>query len=54
MYKGLVSKGIPEEINRIFGRKNLPSALGGKDFLEEVKSSFFSGKRHKEVPDSMN
>ena len=54
MYKGFVSKGTPEEINQIFGRKNLPSALGRKDFLDWVKSSFFSGKRHKEVPESKN
>jgi REP element-mobilizing transposase RayT len=52
MYKGFVSKGTPEEINQIFGRKNLPSALGRKDFLDWVKSSFFSGKHHKAVPES--
>ena len=52
MYKGFVAKGTPEEINGIFGRKNLPSALGRKEFLEWVKGSFFSGKRHKEVPES--
>jgi REP element-mobilizing transposase RayT len=51
-YKGFVSKGTPEEINRIFGRKNLPSALGSKNFLDWVKGSFFSRKRHKEVPES--
>jgi chromosomal replication initiation ATPase DnaA len=28
--------------------------LGRKDFLDWVKSSFFSGKRHKEVPESKN
>ena len=28
MYRDFVSKGTPGEINRIFGRKNLPSALG--------------------------
>jgi hypothetical protein len=54
MYKDFVSKGSAEEINRIFGRKNLPSALGSKDFLDWVKASFFSAKRHKEVPDSRN
>ena len=54
LYKGFVAKGTPEEITQIFGRKNLPSALGRKDFLEWVKSSFFSGKRHKEVPESKN
>jgi putative transposase len=51
-YKGFVSKGTPEEINRIFGRKRLPSALGSENFLAWVKGTFFSGKRHKEVPES--
>jgi putative transposase len=52
LYKAFVSKGTPEEINRVFGRKNLPSALGSKTFLDWLKGSFFSGKRHKEVPES--
>ena len=52
IYKDFVSKEIPEEINRIFGRKNLPSALGSKNFLNWVKDSFFLRKRHKEVPES--
>ncbi len=52
IYKDFVSKEIPEEINRIFGRKNLPSALGSKNFLTWVKDSFFLRKRHKEVPES--
>ena len=52
IYKDFISKEIPEEINRIFGRKNLPSALGSKNFLNWVKDSFFLRKRHKEVPES--
>ena len=52
IYKDFVSKEIPEEINRIFGRKNLPSALGSKNFLNWVKDSFFLRKRHKDVPES--
>ena len=52
IYKDFVSKEIPEEINRIFSRKNLPSALGSKNFLNWVKDSFFLRKRHKEVPES--
>ncbi|MCP4647950.1 MAG: transposase, partial [bacterium] len=51
-YKTFVTKETPEEINRILGRKNLPSALGSEIFLDWVKDSFFSGKRHKEVPES--
>lgn len=52
MYKGFVAKETPEEINRIFDRKNLPSALGSESFLTWMKGTFFLGKRHKEVPES--
>jgi putative transposase len=52
LYRVFVSKETPEEINQIFGRKNLPSALGGQNFLDWVKGSFFPGKSHKEVPES--
>ena len=52
MYRDFISKGVPEDINRILGRKNLPSVLGSKNFLDRVNDSFFSGKRHKEVPES--
>ncbi len=52
LYRDFISKGVPEDINRILGRKNLPSVLGSKSFLDWVKDSFFSGKRHKEVPES--
>ncbi|MBW1920837.1 MAG: transposase [Deltaproteobacteria bacterium] len=52
MYKGFVSKGVPEEINGIFLREKLPSALGSDRFLDWVKSSFFPAKFHKEVPES--
>jgi hypothetical protein len=41
MYKGFVSKGTREEINQIFGRKNLPSALGiGKKRLSGLGEEF--------------
>jgi REP element-mobilizing transposase RayT len=52
IYKNFVTRGSPEEINQIFSRKNLPSTLGSTAFLNWVKDSFFSGKRHKEVPES--
>ena len=52
LYRDFVSKGTPEENNRILGRKNLPSVLGSKNFLDWVKDSFLSGKHHKEMPES--
>ena len=52
IYRGFVTKGTPEEINSIFDRKNLPSALGSESFLAWVKGTFFSRTRHKEIPES--
>jgi chromosomal replication initiation ATPase DnaA len=51
-YKEFVSNESAEEINRILGRKKLPSMLGRSEFTEWVKRTFFSEKRHMEVPES--
>lgn len=51
LYKDFVSKGTLEGINKIFGRKKMPSVLGSQGFLDRVKGSFFSEKGHKEVPE---
>ena len=51
-YKEFVSDGSAEEINRILSRKKLPSMLGRSEFSEWVKRTFFSEKRHIEVPES--
>ena len=52
IYRDFISQKTPEEINRIFGGKKLPPILGSKGFLDWVKGSFSSEKRHKEAPDS--
>ena len=51
-YKEYISKRSPDEINAIFGKKNLPPTLGSDSFVEWVKRKFFEKKRHIEVPDS--
>ena len=51
-YKEFVSGESSEEINVILGKKKLPSMLGCNEFTEWVKRTFFSEKRHEEVPES--
>jgi len=51
-YKEFVSGQSPEEINLILGKKKFPSMLGGDEFMEWVKRTFFTEKRHMEVPES--
>ncbi|MBL7203713.1 MAG: hypothetical protein ISS63_05200 [Desulfobacteraceae bacterium] len=51
-YKAFISKETPKGINRILGRKNLPSVLGTEGFIKRIKGNFFDKKRHREIPDS--
>jgi REP element-mobilizing transposase RayT len=51
-YSHFVSKETPEEINQIFGRRNLPTAIGKKSFVDKIKEKFFVNKIHEEIPSS--
>ncbi len=51
-YKHFVSKETLEEINQIFGRRNLPTVIGRKRFVEKIKEKFFVNKTHEEIPSS--
>jgi REP element-mobilizing transposase RayT len=51
-YQRFVSKETPEEINQIFGRRNLPTIIGRKSFVDKIKDKFFANKSHEEVPES--
>lgn len=51
-YKEFVSGESAQEINMILGKKKLPSMLGRDEFIEWVKRTFFTEKRHMEVPES--
>ncbi len=52
LYKRFVLKETPEEINRIFGRKKLPSVLGSKGFIDWVKGKYFTLKDFGEIPET--
>ena len=52
LYKRFVIKKIPENINRIFGRRNLPTVLGSKSFIERIKDKFFNSKDFEEIPET--
>jgi REP element-mobilizing transposase RayT len=51
-YKQFVSKETLEEINRIFGRRNLPTVIGRTSFIDKIKEKFFEKKTHEEIPES--
>ena len=51
-YRAFISKETPEEINRILGRKNLPSILGTEGFRRRVKGKSLAKKRHGKIPGS--
>ncbi len=52
LYKRFVTQEIPEEINKILSRRNLPPVLGSKRFIDNVKDLFFSDKSHEEIPEA--
>jgi len=52
LYKQFVLKETPEEINKIFRRKNLPAVLGSKRFVDRLKDKFFNLKNYEEIPET--
>ena len=52
LYKRFILKETPEEINRIFRRRNLPAILGSKDFVDRIKERFFNLKNFEEIPET--
>ena len=50
LYKKFILKGTPEEINQIFGRRNLHAVLGSKSFVESIKDKFFYLNNFEEIP----
>ncbi|UCG66506.1 MAG: transposase [Deltaproteobacteria bacterium] len=52
LYKQFVSQEVPDEINKILGRRKLPPVLGSKKFIDKVKNLFFSDKSHEEIPEA--
>ncbi len=52
LYKQFVRKKTPEEINQIFGRRNLPAILGSKSFVDRIKDKFFNLNNFEEIPET--
>ena len=52
LYKQFILKETPEEINKIFGRRNLPAVLGSKTFVDWIKDNFFNLKEFEEIPET--
>ena len=52
LYKQFISQEVPDEINKILGRRKLPPVLGTKKFMDRVKDLFFSDKIHEEIPEA--
>ena len=51
LYKQFVLKESPEDINNIFARKNLPSVIGSKTFIDRIKEKYFNADNFEEVPE---
>jgi len=52
LYKQFVTKEVPDEINKILGRRKLPPVLGTKKFIDKIKDLFFSDRSHEEIPEA--
>ncbi len=50
LYRQFVLKETAEDINRIFGRRNQPSVLGDKSFIEKIKEKYFNPRDFIEIP----
>jgi len=51
-YRQFISEEDSEELKEVFRKKKLPSILGTKAFTDWVRDTFFSHKRHIEIPES--
>ena len=52
LYRRFVLKEAPEQINQIFGRRNLPTVLGSKRFVNRIKEKFFNSNNFEEIPET--
>ncbi|MCP3891746.1 MAG: transposase, partial [Desulfobulbaceae bacterium] len=53
-YRKFVQGEDSEEIEHFFSKKNLPSILGSRNFVEWVKAKYYQKKKHGEVPQAKN
>jgi putative transposase len=52
LYRQFVLKETPEDIDKLFAMKNLPSIIGSKGFIEKIKEKFFKINDFEEVPET--
>jgi hypothetical protein len=50
----LLSQDAKEDIYQLFNKKNLPSLLGSKEFINQIRSRFFAQLVHPEKLESKN
>lgn len=51
-YRGFVQDQEPEEIDKFYSKKNLPSILGGEDFKDWLRDNFRHLRFNREIPES--
>lgn len=51
-YAEFIKEQVPEEIERFYDKKNLPSILGDDDFKEWIKDTFKNLRFSREIPES--
>ncbi len=51
-YRGFMQDQEPEEIEKFYLKKNLPSILGGEDFKDWLRDNFRHLRFNREIPDS--
>jgi hypothetical protein len=51
-YRKFVQDEESDEIKDFYSKKNLPSILGSRNFVEWVKAKYYQQKKHDEVPQS--
>jgi DNA-binding cell septation regulator SpoVG len=52
LYRQFVFKETPEDIDKLFAMKNLPSIIGSKGFIEKIKEKFIKINDFEEVPET--
>lgn len=51
-YRKFINSEEPEEIRDFFSKKNLPSIMGSREFVDWARKEFYHTKKHSEIPQS--
>jgi len=52
-YRAFINQETPEEITKIFSKKNLSSILGDATFVETIRTRFFKWNKDVEIPETV-